>query len=375
MKKLKKQEVLDFSKDSWNRYLRLKKSHRVAVAVAVFSFLWIFSGVVLPSAQEVEDVYQAKDLRVRVKNIVNENTKSEVKILGRTNAYSKVTLKAEITGTVSNTDLKEGSKVEKGQLLLSISKEDRKARLEEAKATVAQKRLEYNAARKLVKKGFNSKVKFSQAKAAWEQARANLKTAELNYKRTSIKAPFSGIFDKRLVEKGDFVSKGTPLALLVALDPIVIKAEVSEKIINSIELGSKAKARLVTGEVITGEISYVSAVADESSRTFSVEIQAKNEDSKIVEGMTAEAMIPLRQRMAVKISPAILTLNDKGIVGVKTVDKDDIVSFYPVDIVKHNDNGMWVSGLPDKQRIITAGQEFVKSGAKVIPVLEKETKE
>jgi len=57
-----------------------------------------------------------------------------------------------------------------------------------------------------------------------------------------------------------------------------------------------------------------------------------------------------------------LTLDDKGILGVKSVDADQLVAFHPVQIVVDTPNGIWISGLPESAQLISVGQEFVKEG-------------
>jgi multidrug efflux system membrane fusion protein len=48
--------------------------------------------------------------------------------------------------------------------------------------------------------------------------------------------------------------------------------------------------------------------------------------------------------------------------------------FYPLTLIRSQEGGVWVSGLPDKARLVTFGQGFIQSGEKVIPVDEAETK-
>jgi len=64
----------------------------------------------------------------------------------------------------------------------------------------------------------------------------------------------------------------------------------------------------------------------------------------------------------------VLTLNDDGIVGVRTVDDDDTVRFKPVEILADETRGVWIGGLPDQVRLIVVGQEFVIEGEQVTPV-------
>ena len=65
------------------------------------------------------------------------------------------------------------------------------------------------------------------------------------------------------------------------------------------------------------------------------------------------------------ISPAILSLNDQGKLGVRTVTVDNRVEFKEINILEDTKSGMWVSGLGEDARIITLGQEYVFQGQTV----------
>ena len=90
-----------------------------------------------------------------------------------------------------------------------------------------------------------------------------------------------------------------------------------------------------------------------------------NKNQKLREGLTAEIFVATSEEMAHFLTPAVLTLNDAGLLGVRTVDEKKIVRFQPVDIIEDTNEGVWVSGLPNSVRIITVGQEFVNEGDQV----------
>ena len=64
----------------------------------------------------------------------------------------------------------------------------------------------------------------------------------------------------------------------------------------------------------------------------------------------------------------MLSLDASGEIGIKSVDDDSIVSFYPIELLRTESDGVWVSGLPDKVKIITQGQGFVNAGEPVTEV-------
>ena len=86
-------------------------------------------------------------------------------------------------------------------------------------------------------------------------------------------------------------------------------------------------------------------------------------------GLTTQIRIPVAQALAQKVSPALFSLDDNGGYGIRVVNDDNRVEFYTVDVIAEESDGVWVTGLPNKTRIITVGQELVVSGERVDPVL------
>ena len=66
-----------------------------------------------------------------------------------------------------------------------------------------------------------------------------------------------------------------------------------------------------------------------------------------------------------RVSPSLFTLNDDGALGLRTIDQENRVEFYPVVIIEDSPDGAWVTGLPKKARLITIGHEFVSEGQAV----------
>ena len=180
-----------------------------------------------------------------------------------------------------------------------------------------------------------------------------------------IVAPFSGYLETLRVEEGDFLNTGAVCAALIDPDPMLIVADIAEKDIAQVELGSEASAKLISGRYISGEVTFIASSADKNTRTFRVEISVDNKDRTIRDGVSAEIYIKGKQEAAHKISPAILSLNDQGKLGVRTVTADNRVEFKEINILEDTNSGMWVSGLGEEARIITLGQEYVFQGQTV----------
>lgn len=191
----------------------------------------------------------------------------------------------------------------------------------------------------------------------------SLGIVELN--RTEVKAPFSGYLET-IVKPGNFLERGQVCATIIQLDPITFVAEVPESDINKVSEGQEVILNLITGESILGNLSFVSKSASNLTRTFKVESEIKNKKGIIRDGITSEMIIKTSKIYAHKISPSILMLNDKGILGIKVIENEDTVKFIPIDILEDSEDGIWVTGLPDKIQLIIQGQGFVENNQKVL---------
>ena len=211
-----------------------------------------------------------------------------------------------------------------------------------------------------------------EAAAMLETARAELARTKLDIEQMVIRAPFDGALQERMVEVGDFVKVGDPVASFVDERKLIVSADVSEFDAHYVQKGNAGSARLATGEVVEGTIRYVAPVADESTRTFRVELEVDNTAGNYRGGMTAELMIPAETIFAHKVSPSLLTLDDEGNLGIKTVNELGEVEFYLADIAMSSSDGVWIAGLPHSATIITVGQGFVNEGAVVNSVPEVE---
>lgn len=307
-------------------------------------------------------------MRVQVRRSTAETRISSLVLTGQTEASREASIRAETAGRVIAVEAKEGAPVKAGDTILRLAMDDRKSLLDEARSLVKQRQIEYTAASKLSSKGFQTQTKLAETKANLEAAQARLHRIEVDIERTVIRAPFDGVIQTRLVEVGDYLGVGDPVALVIDLDPLVAAARVSEREIAGVAAGSKGTVRMISGESAEGRVRYVSSVASEGTRTFRVELEIDNSAYRLAAGLTVEVRLPVAAVEAHKISPAALTLDDAGVVGVKLVDADGIVRFHPAQLVSDGASGVWIGGLPREATIITVGQEFVLPGQKVIPV-------
>ncbi len=347
-----------------------KKSVQFVLIIILFIILWFIIGILF-GHKKAEEVKQPSIVNVDVETLKQKSIVSNIIIYGQTKASEKITLKSRTSGIVEKIYKHKGEYVKKGETIFKLKIEDRNEKLNAAIAMKQKAEIAYKTAENLLNQNLISKMDFISSKASFEEANATVSKIRLDIDYTNIKAPFDGIVDDLFVEEGGYVSSMTrenEIGTFVNLDPVKISADIPEKYINRISKGVVAKVTLSNNSIVDGLLTYIGSVANTSTRTFNIELEANNKDMKIVEGMTAEISLPLNSIFASKLSvSSCLTFGDDGSIGVKTINDKNIVGFYPVEIVKEEDKGLWVSGLPNIANVIIGGGEFVKIGNKVNP--------
>ena len=338
---------------------------------------------------------------------------SAVVLRGETQAARSVDLRAETAGQVVSEPLRKGSFVQQGQVLCQIDAGTRPALVAEARARLAEARarvpeaaaradqaraqlkeaeLNRNAASKLSKDGFASETRLaateaavSGAKAAVETALSGLETVQANIQsaqaavasaekeleRLEIKASFAGLLESDTAELGSLLQPGSLCATVIQLDPIKLVGYAPEAQVERIEVGALAGARLSDGRELRGRVTFLSRRADDTTRTFRLEIEVPNPDLSVRDGQTAELLIASDGAKAHLLPQSTLTLNDEGVLGVRLVGDGNLTVFAPVQLLRDTVQGVWVTGLPDAADVITVGQEYVIEGVEVAPSFQE----
>jgi multidrug efflux system membrane fusion protein len=356
------------------------KFHKVAaIGVLIATAAWLatgeFSSVgsaadeaapapTAPAAQE-----EAKPLRtVGVIAPVRIEHSRAIRVSGYTDADKRAVLATRSAGIIEELPVRLGSVVKRGDVIIKLEAEGKEAALESARQALTQREAEAAAARRLAERGSIAKLQLDGAMSALASARSQLEAAQAELDRLMVIAPFDGTIDKVDVELGSAVQPGAPVATILNLDPILARGEVSERDLAFVEPGDKAEVRLVNGMTVDGELRHVSRDATTATRTFRVEVAIPNADGKVPAGMTAEVTLRADPVSATILPRSVVTLSAAGDLGIRAVDQDNKVVFFPIDLVDDTPRGLVLGGIPDNVRIIVAGQEMISEGETVNPV-------
>lgn len=287
-------------------------------------------------------------------------------LYGRTTPDRIITVSAELAARITAISTSRGSLVRAGQELIQLEQGNLPAQLKSAQARVKKANLDLKSARSLQKKNLIADNQIPQLEVALAESKSELQRLQIDLANTRIVSPVEGVLNERTVELGDYIDQGKPVAEILDLNPLIVTVDVPQQIVQNLKMSDSANVRLMGEQPADATIRYISRKADDATRTFKVELALPNPDMKVPAGLSVEADLLMGRVKAIEVSPALLSLDEEGVPGIKWVAPDNQVRFTAADIVKATSNSLWLSGIPDNARIITRGQGFVKEGSQVL---------
>jgi membrane fusion protein, multidrug efflux system len=354
----------------------MRKSYLWAGAIAVGLGVWMatpyLAGAPATEQHEASPAVEAAEklFKVRVKTFTAIPRVAVVTANGVTAASRRVDARARTNGTIMESLFKQGQSVKEGDVLCRLDMADRESNLVQAKASLASAQRDFEATERLVKNSYATDSKLWADKARVDAAQAQVESIETDLTYLEVKSPVNGVLIEKPMEAGSLLAPGGLCATVSELDPLLVAVQISESNISYVVEGMTAKARLATGEEVDGKVSFISKTADLSTRTFKVELEIANPGELMREGVTTELSVGLPPRLAQKLPGSILILNDAGKFGVRVLNDDSTTQFQPVEVIAQEIDGMWVTGLANTVKIVTLGQDYVRDGEKVDPVVE-----
>ncbi|MCQ8878082.1 efflux RND transporter periplasmic adaptor subunit [Pseudoalteromonas shioyasakiensis] len=344
-----------------------QKPYILALTIVLLLLIWMSSGS-SQASDETAPTAAEKVAKVQVVKLVAQDLKKTLSFYGKSQPDKLAKVSARQAGEVEKIYVEEGQFVKQGELILELDKSDLDAQIGSATALLKQYTAEYEGALSLRDQGLQDRVQTMRSEAVLAQGKARLAGLELQLQRTEIRAPFSGIINKRIVQIGDYVGVGDAILELADLDPLVVRADATQKEIVGLAVGQSVHAHVLNDKTYPGKIRYIASVADENTNTFRIEAAFSNPSMAFKAGFSTQLDIELQSAPAMLLSPAYMALDDEGNIGVKIIDENNRVVFKRVELAKSSAQGVWLWGLGDTANVITLGQGFVREGDIVEPV-------
>lgn len=347
---------------------------------------------------------------VEVKQIYGDIYQNKLSLSGNILPSQVVKVAFKVPGVVTQANFEEGTFVKKGQLIAAVEQDEYNlqvqasssdyesaklqieseipARINQAKAQYELSKATYDRVKALYEAGGATKSQLDEitakktadentykialeaesiARAKLEKAEAGLELSNTKLSDTAINSPIEGIVMKKLVEEGEIIAQGYPVAAIGQVDVVDVEIGVSDQDIKHIEFGQKVKVYLYgLDKSFDGVVGEISPSADATTRTFAVKVKVKNPNFEIKPGMVAKVDIPVSSVEGILIPVSSVLSRPEGEVvyiyneETKTVRKQLVETG---DIVK--DKITILSGIKNGEKLVVDGQFKLNDNDKV----------
>ncbi len=356
-------------------------------------FLVFFGGCKNTDSKNARQVSQP-ETQVTVTSAQKGDIAEILSLTGTLIAFQEVRVTSKIPGKVQRVLVDVGSRVKPGDTLIQLEQRElvlavdqAEAGLANAKANLEICKTTFNRLDNLLKDKAISKMKYDNAKARLDIARAQVwqdraavASAKEQLENATITCPIDGIVAKKNVEVGEVVSPpimpGKALLDVVDMRHLKTTVNVSENRVKEVYIGQETiiTADGFRGEFFPGKVSKISPVVDPRSRTFEVEVLISNPESKLKPGMFARVQIVLAKRTyVVKVSLDAVTEGEKG--RVIFLAANGVARACDVKLgISDGVEVEVISGVTEGDKVIVQGNVGLKDGARIILKGSEKTK-
>jgi membrane fusion protein (multidrug efflux system) len=287
-------------------------------------------------------------------------------------------LSIEVSGVVDSISFNSGDDVEQGAVLLKLRSEDDAAKLESLQATAQLNQINYDRDQKQLKIQAVSQANLDTDAANLKNANAQVAQQQAILDKKTLRAPFAGHLGIRAVDLGQYLSAGTAIVTLQALDPIFLDFFVPQQAIDQVRLGQTVAVKIdaYKDQTFNGEITALNPKVDASSRNVQVRATLKNADHRLLPGMYATVAIATgAPQNYITLPQTSITYNPYGntvyIVDSKGADaagKPQLIArqTFVTTGPTRGDQVAVLKGVNDGDMIVTAGQIKLHNGSTVL---------
>lgn len=327
-------------------------------------------------SSQVDDRAQAERVRtmnVEVVEVVPEEFTDYVRVVGTVEAERDVTVSAEEGGVVEAILARKGERVRPGQPLLRLDADILRTQLEQAAAQAELAEETWTRQKRLWEdEQVGTEMAYLQARYNAETARAQAKVLAQRLERTTIRSPVAGVLDDRMVEVGNMVAAGTPVARVLDLDTVKVVGGVPERYAAEIEQGARVGVTVdaLRGREFVGQVDFVGSAVAGDTRTFVIEVEVPNPGMGIKPGMSANVQVFRVGLDSALVVPrhAVLRREDGYVVYVarRTPEGWRAESRGVVPGLTRGERVVIDAGLEPGERVVVVGQQRVAHGDALI---------
>ncbi|MEJ5091622.1 efflux RND transporter periplasmic adaptor subunit [Sphingobacterium faecium] len=298
--------------------------------------------------------------------IFAESFADNLNLTGTIEPDEQVEIRSEVSGLIDQLNFSEGSRVNKGAVLVKIVAADLLAQLDQAKTRTQLTSENERRAKLLLQKEAISQEEYDIASADYRTAKSQISFIEAQLSKTYIRAPFSGTIGLRSVSKGAYITPTSPIAKLVKSDRVKLSFAIPEKYVNRVSVGQRISFKIPESkETFEAKIFAIDPAVDLTTRTLLIKAMADNTHNKFVPGVFVNVILPLESiddALMVPSEALIPIQNGKKVFIVKEGNAREVI----VETGgRTKDKVNVLSGLTNGDTVLTTGVMSLKNDVKV----------
>lgn len=314
---------------------------------------------------------------VKLEKVHREPISREIKVSGQLSTDDETYLSFKTGGIVKKVFVREGDRIQKGQLLAVLDLTEIKAQATQVRLAYEKALRDYNRAANLHRDSVATLEQFQNASTGLELSRQQLETATFNLQFSEIRALENGYVLRKFINDGQLITAGAPAIQTngALKGRWVLRCGVGDRDWQTIRLGDAATFTMdaATGVTYKARVIRKSEGTDPATGTFMVELESLNAGlHDFASGMFARAIIQSGHAGEGWRIPLDAIVDGGGEIGYVFVTTDGrTASRKPVTIQEIGDGYAWVSaGLSDSVSVVVQGNAYLADGS---PILTQQT--
>lgn len=295
-----------------------------------------------------------------------------LEVQGNVETKENIIIYPQFSGILNTLNVIAGQKVSKGQVLGTIDDGGLSQQLAQIETQLALAKTTFERQKRLWDQKIGSEIQLLQAQTNMLSQQKAVSQIKAQLAKTKIIAPFSGVIDQTLVERGQVVGPGQGLMRIVNLNNMYVSTSVPETYIGKLKVGTTVDVSLTTlGKTFVGKIRQVGNNVNPNNRSFSIEVSVPNNENLLRPNQVAKLKIIDYTSKNAIVAPTNVVQEDgqknKFVYVVTNANNNTGIAKKVLVTVGQTSNNVTeiLSGLAAKDIIVTEGANTISDGMKL----------
>ncbi len=326
----------------------------------------------LDDAIALLDIKKMEEALVSVSVVKDTVFSHYLEVQGNVDTKENLIIYPQFAGILNTLNVIAGQKVSKGQLLGTIDDGGLSQQLAQMETQMALAKTTFERQKRLWDQKIGSEIQYLQAQTNMISQQKAVSQMKAQLAKTRIIAPFSGVIDELITEKGQVVGPGQGLIRIVNLNNMFVSTAVPESYIGKLKVGTVVNVYLASlGKTYVGKIRQVANNINPNNRSFGIEVSVPNSENLLRPNQVAKLkIIDYTNANAVVVPSNVIQVDGNGdqfvFEATSIKDKTGIAKKVIVKVGKTSENFTEIlGGLKPKTVVVSDGGNSVSEGMKL----------